>query len=402
MKVKTCPASIKAAGTQDGTEDGVFEAIVATYSEDMVGDRIVPGAFKDTLDAWNESGDPIPVLWSHMSHDPEYHIGYVEEAEERDNGLWVRGRLDIEEPKARQVYKLLKGRRVRQFSFAYDVQDGGWVESKDDDADGEGYFELRKIKLFEVGPTLIGANQDTELLDVKSAIGSHSTDTDSSTWDGPANEARLSNDAGRATYRRAFAWADPDGDPDAKSTYKFIHHNVSSDGQVGAANTQACTTGIAVLNGGRGGTTIPDADRQGVYSHLAKHLRDADMEPPELKAHPTPDSAETLPASKAGRTISAKNERSLREALDKIADGADAIQSVLSALDSDNSGDDKAMPAQPAESEEPAGVKDSEPARPGAASMRLHTDLAALAAEVDELMSRGPYEHESDRAAGRG
>ena len=42
--------------------------------------------------------------------------------------------------------------------------------------------------------------------------------------------------------------------------------------------------GIGVLNGGRGGTTIPDADRQGVWNHLAKHLRDADLTPPELKS----------------------------------------------------------------------------------------------------------------------
>ncbi|GIV81717.1 MAG: hypothetical protein KatS3mg051_1071 [Anaerolineae bacterium] len=44
---------------------------------------------------------------------------------------------------------------------------------------------------------------------------------------------------------------------------------------------QACRTGIAVLNGARGGTTIPESDRRGVYEHLARHLRDAGLEPPE-------------------------------------------------------------------------------------------------------------------------
>jgi len=170
MRIKSCPVRIKAAGENEGTEDGVFEAIVAAYNVDSVGDKIMPGAFADTIAEWQKSGDPIPVLWSHMSHDPEYHIGEVLEAKETDEGLWVKARIDLDEesPKARKIYSLLKGRRVKQFSFAYEVEEGAWVDKKDD---GQSYYELRKLKLFEVGPTLIGANQSTELLDVKSADG---------------------------------------------------------------------------------------------------------------------------------------------------------------------------------------------------------------------------------------
>ncbi|NEL52312.1 HK97 family phage prohead protease, partial [Escherichia coli] len=49
MKVKSIPAQIKAAGAQDGTDDGVFEAVVATYDLDTYRDKIIPGAFADTL-----------------------------------------------------------------------------------------------------------------------------------------------------------------------------------------------------------------------------------------------------------------------------------------------------------------------------------------------------------------
>ncbi|MBC7193874.1 MAG: HK97 family phage prohead protease [Marinobacter sp.] len=116
------------------------------------------------------------------------------------------------------------------------------------------------------------------------AIPSHRTPTSDASWDGPANEARLKTDQDYSYYRRAYAWRDPDGDETKKSSYKFIHHEVDGDGNPGPANVRACITGIAVLNGARGGTTIPDADRQGVYNHLAAHLRDADVEPPELKS----------------------------------------------------------------------------------------------------------------------
>lgn len=114
------------------------------------------------------------------------------------------------------------------------------------------------------------------------AIASHSTATSEDAWDGPGNKARLRNDETAPYYRKAFAWVDPEADADTKSAYKFIHHEVGGDGEISAANMRGCSAGIAVLNGGRGGTTIPDEDRQGVWNHLAAHLRDGDREPPPL------------------------------------------------------------------------------------------------------------------------
>ncbi len=119
--------------------------------------------------------------------------------------------------------------------------------------------------------------------ELRSAIAIHHTATDNGSWDGPEAEKNLPADD-EASYRKAFAWVDPKGDPDTKTAYKFIHHEVSSAGTVGAANETACSAGIGVLNGGRGGTTIPAADRQGVYAHLAAHLKDAGKEAPELNS----------------------------------------------------------------------------------------------------------------------
>jgi hypothetical protein len=82
--------------------------------------------------------------------------------------------------------------------------------------------------------------------------------------------------------RRAFAWHDPEEPVDNKTSYKFIHHEVDSRGRVGPANMRACINAIGVLNGGRRGADIPKADRKGIYDHLARHMRDAGHEPPEL------------------------------------------------------------------------------------------------------------------------
>lgn len=134
--------------------------------------------------------------------------------------------------------------------------------------------------------------QDADLLDaIEGPIKPHSTATTDAPWDGPRMKANLPNEDGEQAWIAAFAWfdssaPDPNGDgyPDRKGDYKFIHHMVSDAGDVGAANVTACSDGIGVLNGGRTGTTIPAADRQGVYDHLARHLRDAGQEPPPLKS----------------------------------------------------------------------------------------------------------------------
>jgi Escherichia/Staphylococcus phage prohead protease len=111
----------------------------------------------------------------------------------------------------------------------------------------------------------------------------HHTATTDDSWDGSANEARLRDEASAKYYRRSFAWYDDEADLETKSAYKFVHHAVSSTGKVGAANTKAASSGIGVLNGGRSGTTIPRKDREGVYRHLAAHLKDAGDTPPDLK-----------------------------------------------------------------------------------------------------------------------
>ena len=119
----------------------------------------------------------------------------------------------------------------------------------------------------------------------RKAIAVHHTATSTGSWNGPKAEANLRSDGDASYYRKAYAWQDPNGDPTNKGTYRFIHHEVSSDGTIGAANVKACQTGIAVLNGARGGTTIPKADRKGVWNHLAAHIRDAGLEPAELKSN---------------------------------------------------------------------------------------------------------------------
>lgn len=149
--------------------DGQFRAVVAVFDNvDSHGDVVVRGAFTETLNEWADRGDEIPVIWSHDWADPFSHIGTVKSATETDRGLEIVGEIPQEDrdsnPRAAQVYRLLKSRRITQFSFAFDVLDGAEVEQ-----DGRRVTELRRLKLHEVGPCLVGVNQDTELGSVKSS-----------------------------------------------------------------------------------------------------------------------------------------------------------------------------------------------------------------------------------------
>lgn len=142
----------------------------------------------------------------------------------------------------------------------------------------------RRVMAAETHPVYVG--MDGRAI-VAKAIGPHETPISEESWDGPANEARLpSGEGAEAALREAHAWVDPEGDPETKGSYKFIHHEIAEDGSVGAANMTACSSAIGVLNGGRGGSSIPDEDREGVHRHLAGHMMDADREVPPLSGLP--------------------------------------------------------------------------------------------------------------------
>lgn len=167
MKVKDVALAARQvkAGPADGLNEGEFTAYASVFgNKDSYGDIVVQGAFANTLAEWKDSGNPIPLLFGHNMSDPDFNIGHLTAAAEDDHGLLVSGQLDLENPKAAQVYRMLKGKRVNQMSYAYDVIEGGETTT-----DGDYSYELRELKLYEVSIVTIGANQDTEILAVKSA-----------------------------------------------------------------------------------------------------------------------------------------------------------------------------------------------------------------------------------------
>lgn len=174
MKHKNAGATI----TAPNPESGHFEAIVSVFNNvDLMGDIVRPGAFKKSIEHWAGTGDRIPVYWSHQLTDPTMNIGEVLDMEElpggskaipdwanawvkEHGGLYVKAQLDDFGVGA-HVRHLLKTRRVKQFSYTYDVI----TEQKSK----SGFNELLDLFVHEVGPTPLGANPLTELIGAKHA-----------------------------------------------------------------------------------------------------------------------------------------------------------------------------------------------------------------------------------------
>lgn len=315
---------------------GIVEAIVSvTGVQDQVKDVIEPGAYAKTLKARTPKG-----AWAHDWAQPvSKTLSAVElmpgdrrlPAKTRNGdpwpaeagGLLITTQFNLKTQRGAEAFADAEFFGDEQeWSIGYGVPIGGAKVDK------SGVRTIKELDLFEYSQVLFGAMPLTSTVGVKDAqeayrrlveeagtvpheyrgerdlcdacgqpdgtkahvapveakdaIGSHSTGTSDATWSAADAEAGLGDSPTAATLRKEYAWVDPDGDDAAKSSYKFPHHFVS-DGNPGDASTKACSSAIGSLNGARGGTKIPDGDRQGVYDHLAKHLTDAGMEAPDLK-----------------------------------------------------------------------------------------------------------------------
>lgn len=268
-------------------DKGQVNAVFSTFDVlDKDGDITLPGAFAE--------GAPVVIsAYGHKSWEGALPVG--------DGVIRTTGKEAVLDGQfymdtthgadAFRTVKRLADRGLGQWSYGYDVQDADYGE-----LDGKQVRYLKRLSVTEVSPVLIGAGVNTRTLatkglspntggapvgfEYKAAIKPHDTHVTTGKWDAAAAVKSIPQDASVSDLRSMFAWVDSEADPEVKSSYKFPHH--TSVG--GPANVKACTVAIAALNGARGGASVPEADRKGVYNHLAQHLRDADREPPELRS----------------------------------------------------------------------------------------------------------------------
>lgn len=162
------PFEVKA---EDIDEDGRFKGWASTFggSPDAHGDVIVKGAFKETILMGGRNGNGIPMLYQHNSDKP---IGIWEKLEEKEQGLYVEGKLILEVALAREAYELMKAGAIKNMSIGWDIArlDNGMrdPEAYEIVRKGDSYTRfLKKIVLWEISLVTFPANTNANITTVK-------------------------------------------------------------------------------------------------------------------------------------------------------------------------------------------------------------------------------------------
>ncbi len=112
MKTKDFALEVK-----DLSEDGTFEGYGSIFGNvDSYGEKVVPGAFVESLAKHRREGTSVLMLWQ---HNPDEPIGVWDDLAEDAKGLWGKGRLIMEVQRAKEVYALLRAKAVRGLSIGY-------------------------------------------------------------------------------------------------------------------------------------------------------------------------------------------------------------------------------------------------------------------------------------------
>jgi uncharacterized protein len=142
-------------------EDGFFSGYGAVFGNvDWYDDVILPGAFTKTLADWKSKGKLPPVLWNHDTGEP---IGPYSKLEEDQKGLFVEGRLLVDDvPRAKSTHALLKSGAIHGLSIGYIV--------KKYNIRADGVREIIEVELLEISVVTMPANELSTVTSVKSKL----------------------------------------------------------------------------------------------------------------------------------------------------------------------------------------------------------------------------------------
>lgn len=144
------------------TDTGEFEGYGSVFGvEDSSSDVVVKGAFQKSLSSWAEKGRLPSLLWQHKMSEP---IGIYTEMKEDDHGLYVKGRLLIDDdPLAKRAYAHAKAGSLGGLSIGFILKDWEYDSSK-------GVYLLKEIDLWEVSLVTMPANDEARISEVKSML----------------------------------------------------------------------------------------------------------------------------------------------------------------------------------------------------------------------------------------
>lgn len=309
-------------------EPGQWEGVLAIEgSPTGDGREFAPGSL-----TWADL--PVPLKWmpqEEMGHEGSVIVGRIDKIQRKGSEILGEGVFDLGGENGREAYRLTRDGFLKGVSIDVDAvtaQDIEYVfpedsegDSAEDGLDGllmlfgpppeKMIFHDGRVRAATLTPMPAFVEASIELLNPDEempplvalpegvltweynvgaakrlglsvvAVGPHSTATSDKTWDPVTSEGNLPSPMSVAQARSAYAYVDDskvEGGRVAKGGGRFLHHEVDSQGDVGAANLTACHDGLEVLRKGRGGSALSKTDRRAIYDHLAAHERSAGRE----------------------------------------------------------------------------------------------------------------------------
>jgi HK97 family phage prohead protease len=151
LETKRAPAALSQVDRA-----GVFEGYASLFGAvDLGGDRVMPGAFAQTLRERGAGG--VKMLWQHDSHAP---LGVWLSIEEDARGLKVRGRLNLAVARAREAHALMREGAVDGLSIGYRTRRA----TKDARA---GVRRLHAVDLYEISVVTFPMQPEARVANVK-------------------------------------------------------------------------------------------------------------------------------------------------------------------------------------------------------------------------------------------
>jgi HK97 family phage prohead protease len=130
-----------------------FEGLSSTYDVDLGGDKVVPGAYKDTLALWKRQGYAIPLVDQHNYSSVRNVLGKMVHAEETSRGLRSRFRV-VDSPDGHELLARLREGMIDALSIGYSA-----LDSEDTQQDGRKIRLLKAIHLYEVSVVVFPMNE---------------------------------------------------------------------------------------------------------------------------------------------------------------------------------------------------------------------------------------------------
>lgn len=139
-------------------DTGKFTGYGSVFGEiDSYRDKVMKGAFKNTLARFKQLKRKVPMLWQHNSRQP---MGVYSDIKEDDHGLWVEGEINMDTQVGREGYSLMKQGALSGLSIGYDT-----VMFKDDN--DALVRELHELDLWEISPVTFPAGDTARIQSVK-------------------------------------------------------------------------------------------------------------------------------------------------------------------------------------------------------------------------------------------